>query len=154
MPCGSSAQAHIPKTKSFALSTMTSQNGDNIFSALKLSADAATFSALSKNTILTRLLWQCRRQVSVCAAKFWISARTPRAGLKRFRVFFSLQTARSASIKSAMLKLRIFSGASRFALTLPIFAAMSEAEWSLLRAEAAQSEANCAGSLPRIIPKR
>ena len=80
-------------------------------------------------------------------------ARTPRAGLKRFRVFFSLQTARSASIKSAILKLRIFSGASRFALTLTIFAAMSEAEWSLLRAEAAQSEANCAGSLPRIIPK-
>ena len=78
---------------------------------------------------------------------------TPRAGLKRFRVFFSLRTARSASIKSAMLKLRIFSGASRFALTLPIFAAMSEAEWSLLRAEAAQSEANCAGSLLRIIPK-
>lgn len=106
-----------------------------------------------KNTILTRLLWQCRRQVSVCAAKFWISARTPRAGLKRFRVFFSLRTARSASIKSAMLKLRIFSGASRFALTLPIFAAMSEAEWSLLRAEAAQSEANCAGSLLRMIPK-
>lgn len=40
-----------------------------------------------KNTILTRSLWQCRRQASVCAAKFWISARTPRAGLKRFRVF-------------------------------------------------------------------
>ena len=69
---------------------MTNQNGDNIFSALRLSADAATFSALSKNTILTRLLWQCRRQASVCAAKFWISARTPRAGLKRFRVFFQL----------------------------------------------------------------
>ena len=32
-------------------------------------------------------------------------------------------------------------------------AAMSEAEWPLLRAEAAQSEANCAGSLLRIIPK-
>lgn len=73
--------------------------------------------------------------------------------LKTLPGIFSLQTARSASIKSAMLKLRIFSGASRFALTLPIFAAMSEAEWSLLRAEAAQSEANCAGSLLRIIPK-